>query len=424
MPLLRSFNNANLESTINAQLPTEVWRQILRQATHLEYSTTWDYDPDDRIWADWQYEQPPDATNSRTKHAIVRVCHEWRVIGSEYLYEIVTIPSSSKEFHRIPSLVEAFEGSASISPSGLGHGWWTKRINCPGDVLLSSSIVHFLRLLEQCHNLQVLCISGVVGAPKAHRIQLAQLLQSRFSHSLRRLELFGEDLMEDQEFTKTLPDIEIQSLGISFSDVALDVPLHQSLINITTLTLDLATSIHNFPLTWTFPFLRNLAFLRLESSDRRGLTPFLKRHGDTLRCLHIRSGPFSPIGNLLPSLISSTPSLQSLSLKDFDLANLTWPQTISPSGLTHIGITLEDDNSTAALKSVMGIARLETFPDLKLVQFLNWSGPGIDSAWMDVLEMCSKSGVELRNRYGKPIGPALDGQSHRHSLSERLEPCH
>ena len=100
-----------MDSKTSVRLPTEVWRLILRYASYDTdlLSTSWTYEPDDRLWANWEYYfDSPDTPEMRTKRVLVQVNRKWRHIATEFLYEAIHIPSNSERFARIGNLVNAF----------------------------------------------------------------------------------------------------------------------------------------------------------------------------------------------------------------------------------------------------------------------------------------------------------------------------
>ena len=156
---------------------------------------------------------------------------------------------------------------------------------------------------------------------KTTQVRLRQLLQSRFSHSLARLEYFVEpdEISGGIGFDQILPQASLQSLGLTVRSNIPNIALHSAFIHVTTLCIDLASTIYELPSTWTFPSLLNLTILELTDPDEEGIIPFLKRHGQTLHFLFIRT--IAAVGGLVPTIISSIPSLRSLAFGEGDLAN-------------------------------------------------------------------------------------------------------
>ena len=324
----------------------------------------------------------------------------------EFLYEAIIIPSTSHS-SRLADLVDVFWTSTSSDPDRRGYGWWVKRIDCPPRVLRLPSIIDFVELLGLFHNLQILCITGITRPSRTTQVRLAKILQSRFSHSLRRLDMFiGIDWL--RESVPILPNVELRSLGVCINrGITFH---HQSFSPITTLSLHLGTDDFYLPSTWNFPFLRNLTLFRLSETHHEGLIPFIKQHSLTLYCLCIHTTRYS--GEQMATLISSAPSLRCFTCDDLDVINLSIVVGTTLTGLTHLGIVHARGSTTIApyrvRESILRIFRQGILPDLTVIRLLSEVSPDRQAtAWVSVFEDCSIYGVGLQDKTREPLTSAL-----------------
>lgn len=104
-------------------LPPELWRSIFHHAVDVVpflFDTEWDYDPDNRIWEGWiGCWSAPLQNQTIQRRTLVQVSREWRELGSEFLYEVVRIPSPVK-YDRLGVLIDIFKASAARGERGYG----------------------------------------------------------------------------------------------------------------------------------------------------------------------------------------------------------------------------------------------------------------------------------------------------------------
>ena len=101
------------EATISTTnpLPPEIWRAILREATHTPglLDPTWDHSPSEMIWDGWFLEGVEKSANINlyTKPSIVQVSRQWKAMGVEFLYEAFDLPLDLRGCSRVAGLINA-----------------------------------------------------------------------------------------------------------------------------------------------------------------------------------------------------------------------------------------------------------------------------------------------------------------------------
>ena len=373
-------------------LPTELWRAILREAIYVPglLLTTWDLDPEEQIWEGWEGGTPKIDIGFWTKQAIVRVCREWQRMGVELLYETIYISTHL----RLAAL------NATIAASGTttnpGYGWWTKRVVCPYAFLGSEYAEELFNLLKQCHNIQIFTFSGEEHIiPLSTQQSLVQLLESRFSHSLRRVDINMNP--GEPPYYDAIPRIRgLTSLTAMVRNDTPGITDNFLFTHITTLTLHLLDYLNDLPSGWIFPSLRNLSLRGVAEDDVGTLVPFLTSHRETLVHLHV--GTTWSENPELPVLFSSTPQILSLTLDKRDLHVLESSTTALPD-VTHLGLTHLSRKKFYRLwsnSSLTDILDRDVFPSLLVIRLLDKthsSTPGHD--WTNVIEQCREYGVRL-----------------------------
>ena len=396
---------------MSTHLPPELWRLIFREATHVPdlLSTNWDHSPPDRLWDGWRCDVG--SFEMSTRRSVVQVCRAWRDIGREYLFEAVHIPNlASETFNQVLKVVEVLTTSASNARldrgHSLGHGWWVKRVSCPSSILASVHVEQLFLLLEHCHNLQIFIIRpiGDLDVPLWVHSRLTLLLESRFSHSLRRIELYSNWQARNANAgtTSPLPLISgVTSFGTVIRNYTPDIAYDHLFHDITTLTMDLPAYIDKIPSQWNFPALRNLGLQRVSKRDINALVEFIKRHQNTL--LHLQIVTSTGTNALLPSLLSSAPQLHSLTLRDSNLGSMG-RNTALPQ-LTHLGIICNDKGNAWELETGIGdILDGGLLPSLQVVRLLSLEAPlPHHIGWEDLSEACKDHGVRLEDRRGRAL---------------------
>lgn len=368
-------------------LPPELWREILRDATHVPFllETEWRYNPDDCLWAGWEPLNPelnPEireeiTSSNTTKRAIVSVCRAWKEIGLEYLYESIDIPI---DVDRLVHLVDIMR--QSVSDSYAGHGWWTKRIGWNGRELGSESLGTVTSLFELCHHVQILVLVANT-IPASMRVTLAHMIQSRFPHSLRRFEILThnqEELNTAVRYADTLPNVHLTALSLTARTSVPDHPFHPHFENISTFTIYLPGSVNDLPNQWYLPNLRHLTIDNFNQEDVPALLPFVQRHHQTLTYLHLL-----PTNREceIPFLCHQAPNIRSLTFPFNHLRHLRGlaerDQGKGPnfSGVTHIGIIKPGEMEYMSIGSAMeDLLRMGMFPDLVMLRIFHhetWS---------------------------------------------------
>ena len=409
------------------RLPQETWRLVFQQAVQTPeiWRADWDYHVDDRLWQTWARE---DADQERrgshwekvaTRRCIVRVCREWKELGSEFLYETIDLGQYINGLHHQAAyrkLVQRFRTSED-NPSTRGYGWWTKRIDCPREIFSRHLVESLFDLLNCCHNVVVLTFHVGSAAPLAtQQTRLWTVLQSRFRHSLRRvIHHFGELRLSDPHLTgypQLVPSIPLLALEVTFRDLPpIPSAMRCSLTSLTLRVSSIATQKVSFK-EWQLPRLRHLAIQDLHSHRIQCLIPFVQQHAKTLVSFCFDGG-----GHELDASIirAAGPQLLNLSLGSLQLVRL--PSATPLDGITHPGILdlmgLDDGNIpcrvTAALKS-------HVFPDLQRVRLLQHASPLFAHPRIrEMVEVCGENGISLADKNGlavklfAPSGDALGG---------------
>ena len=335
------------------RLPAELWRLIFREATYVAdlklFTVEWDYSAAERLWGGWEsvdkavsVASDPGSIEMSTKQAITLVSRTWRTIGSEFLYESLSIPQDASNFN-FNMLIATFRTSACgpepRSGPLLGYGWWTERIVYRKDSRDFNELL--FALLDECHSLETFCIGrwGADGGSSEKQIRLAHVLESRFRHSLRRVGLNTSSAPSDSHspFRTVIPCIDrLRSLSISVTNDTSNTP-HQTFDHVTSLKISLPSYLDIFPSLWSFPLLRNLSLCGVATRDIDAIVPFIKRHATTLVHLHILNS--SHPNTRLPFLLSEAPQLLSLTLDDSNMGSIARLPI-----LTHVSLEGAGDN--------------------------------------------------------------------------------
>ena len=384
------------------RLPTELRREIFFQATYVPHllDTKWDYDPDERIWEGWRFEKD---TENTTKCAIVQVCWEWRTVGMEFLYQTIQIPNYADQsrYNQLHSLAEALSplpkpsrqsDVTDISPfrsSSRGYGWWTKRLDCPRDILRYDNYRYFASILDQCPNLSILTITqgSIFGDGVSNGFGV---IQSRLYHSLRRLDFKVRD---DNFSLLNFTSIPLYSLEITFTGSIIEVPHSCSFATISSLTLYFTSALDNCDESFYLPNLRHLALRKVRDDDFIALNRLVSRHSQTLFSLYLQT---LYTCESLPELLHLPLHLRSLAFDDGDLLNLdsTYP------GITHLGIFPESGSLEQYARGITRMLDDKIFPHLTVLRMLRLDNVPFQIKWANVIERCASAGVRLQNSRG------------------------
>ena len=391
-------------------LPTEVWRSILRDATHVPFllEAEWNWDPDAYIWTGWDSPsmgptivdvEVPNA--EATKQAIIRVCRQWWALGAEFLYEAVTLPDDAPQIDKFIETIRQSQSSSTI-----GYGWWIKRIQWAphgrGSYFENVSI-----LLNHCPNLKILLVKRWAAIGYKDQVLLAQLLQSVVSASLKRLD-FIVDFREDDgsvQINNVLPNFHLHSLSLTIGEPNLLEPLSLDFGAISTLVLVVQRLTAALP-NWSFPNLRSLSVFHFEEDEIPSLVSLVERHRQTLKCLHLH--PLGPQCDT-NTLLSVAPNLISLSTTH---GHFRWFATVTDGGLsrqypsiTHIGIYRSPSSryippSRDAMEHMM---ERRMFPGLKIIRLTCGTAADDISAWEELGVLFQRYGVRLEDMYNRHL---------------------
>ena len=397
-------------------LPTEILRDILRDAVHAPFllDTEWDYDPDQMIWQSWNVEDRPAvqqewALSQQTRANIVVVCRTWREVAREFRFEAIDIPEtmSTQALTNRVEMLRLRPGSESRT-----HGWWTKRIILHLGPTRSEDINNlYIALLESCHNLEILTFAPSNGdhhdAP-LHTMSftvtthsriirnLANLIQKRFPHSFRRFDLeivpYINYHLPDE--TTVIPGVTLLSLSIKLHTIRAPSPV--SLNSITCLTIPSDLEWLN---EWYLPCLRHLGLTRLGFyRDQVHLQSFFNRHEHTLRSLSVFSGFVVGLEDInLATLVSSAKNITSINVQDMYLQ--CFPLNTPLPGITHLLVLLYG----APDKRLLEVLQSAIFPDLQSLSLQDdvnkWRHESESNVLLhdieDVQDVCAKKSIRF-----------------------------
>ena len=399
-----------------SSFPSEIWRSVFRHATYvpLLLDTGWEYGPDERMWEGWVSVKDDEVA---TRRMIVNVCRSWRDLGAEFLYEVVQIQRDDQD--GVERLVGIFEDSC-VTKSGVGYGWWTKRIDCPASLLTADNVEYLINLLEVCHNLQIFVVGrkGYLAEILVYS-RIASILQSRFLHSLRRVDLPWRMFREATpiNYISVLPDVPLTSLAIMLRGQQPDEPTPISFFSITTLTISLSPSVGRPPSHLLFPALHALSLLFLGTNDIPMLRPFIRRHDRTLRHIHIDTT--HAIIHNIPDLVSCAKNIATFSMNKRDLESFGQSSLngMDPlTGITHLGVTWFHDG--LGLESFWNgmhpLLRRRFLPDLRVVRLMDVVSPISTEIkeWRGAIFIFRAHKVQLQDMFGNLIAvtaePSLD----------------
>ncbi|KAJ8486922.1 hypothetical protein ONZ51_g4520 [Trametes cubensis] len=162
----------------HTSLPPELWLEIFRYATHVPRART--IAPPDPFVPErpanyaWGMNSP--IQSMHTKCAVVRVCHAWRMLATELLYEHVVLGSVRRVYLFCRTLVESQASEQKvIAANGLGeavpamgHGRWVRHLEVQRwAIQRSSQSTRYwecvVRCVYLCPNLRV--FSGIWQTP-------------------------------------------------------------------------------------------------------------------------------------------------------------------------------------------------------------------------------------------------------------------
>ena len=218
---------------------------------------------------------------------------------------------------------------------------------------------------------------------------ISQIIESRFSHSFRRL---------DATFYPSLiPMIPLTSLDIWLPDNIIHLPPQIVLESVVSLaiTVSLQSSAQLISTAWTFPRLQHLGLVDFHGSS--GIFPswttFVRRHAHTITSLSFSNwGHCTSASSGLEDVIGAATRVRGLIIRDADLCQL--PHTFTHLSVTHLGVieTHLRDDSEARSGPVWALSR-GIFPKLKgLKLFLP---ANVCHRYAELVRLCKNSSVRL-----------------------------
>ena len=398
-----------------SSLPSELWRSIFRYAVYVPhlFDVNWAYEPEETLWEGWNVVKDSQAV---TRRAITQVCREWKELGSEFLHEFIEIPVDEEE--EFGHLLASFKASEMASRSKIGYGWWTKRIDCPVALFMEGQEGPLLSILDLCHNLQIFSVPGVGMVDTSVQIRVARLLETRFRHSLRRVDLLlqGDELDPTMDYAAVLPDVRLQSLGMTIREPYLPHSLHPSLEGVTTLTLFLPAMVPDDPLPVFFPRLTTLALTQLGTGDIPSIRPFINNHDKTLANVYVHEGAVS-ISSIY-HLISGCVSIKTLTFHQTAFRSVPLSK-VDGTSVQYLGILcLSAGIKRSQLVAVERLVSSGAFADLRAIRLLGITNPILSHTadWEKAIEHCGVYRVKLQDVHGRSIvvrkelkTPGVDG---------------
>jgi len=246
-------------------------------------------------------------------------------------------------------------------------------------------------------------------APTDIQVNLAHTLTSRFSHSLRRVDMFLTETNRTAavDYQAMIPNVQLTSLGMTLCAAGLPQQSCSSFKDVTTLILNIPETLdHPLPQEFFFPRLRNLSLHALLDDNFPGLHPFIERHHKTLNQVRLQTSDYV-IG--LSFLISEHHHIQALTMDSMDLYNLessTAYITILPvEGVRLLGIarTHEPFGAFSVRSALTTALEIGLFPDLQVVRLLGETNHLSSDIvqWEGIIKACKDHSVRLEDRYGR-----------------------
>ena len=416
-----SGRSLELVGPMTSSLPPELWLNIMALAVIDDpesglFDTKWDYSPDDRMWQGSLQLASTEMTaqSRRTRCVITSVSRSWRVMGRRFLYENVrvdldrAVPSAviTRILERNTAIVE--EVGSDSAPTAVSVGWWVKRLVICSSQIVAGNFDQLLRLLGACFNVKILLFSVNDYEPSCLS-KLSQIIQARFSHSLRHMSICKRLGFNDSNTLYGFPDLP----NVPLHSLSLTMDFNTTLQWNDALCSGAFASLSMFEIVitgrtadFTFPHSRfpSLQYLFVNGLDRDHfelLLPFMKLNGPNL--LGVRFETRHSYLDLSPFLEHTT-SLKQLIMDDTDLVALSSSSTDHPicSSVTHIGLVgidyyrIEDTQRIA--KGLDRILTRRWFSNLQTVRILEPYTPEyLERTWAQSIAITAKHGVRLED---------------------------
>ncbi|KAI0358639.1 hypothetical protein OH77DRAFT_1200848 [Trametes cingulata] len=368
-----TVETAHTEGLVNhASLPPELWLEIFRYATHVPRART--IAPEDPFTPErpanyaWGMNSP--IQSMRTKCALVRVCHAWRTLATELLYEHVVLGSARRVQAFCRTLVESQEVERKMTAGdadavALGHGRWVRHLEVQRWAISSKSMHYWqcmVRSVFLCPRLRV--FSGLwqkplpPGLPAALEQYLPSTLRELYWHQDCVLVAAKELPILTTPFLSKFPELRVLDLR---KICILDADRSLQDVEFVRLTLShvVYLALPTCPLMLRFAAMQELpalSYLILDASGAprtvwqpsvsRELTTFLLTHGKKLTTVELlpavtqsfRPGPVGISAFLSPT---TCPNLHTLV---FDCRE----RAICPSSIALAHLTDRDARDSAA----------------------------------------------------------------------------
>lgn len=263
-------------------------------------------------------------------------------------------------------------------------------------------------MLDLCHNLRIFSISRN-NVPLTIQNRLGQVFQTRFAHSLRRLEyrLEGGDSGSPIPYASVMPNIRLTSLCVTVCPEHLDHPFNPSFEAVTTLTLFVPGVLDKSLSKWSFPNLRTLSLHNTTSRDFPELSLFIGCHRATLKHLLIKETSFGD--RHINALVPRHHNVRTLTIGHSEAQSLGRPtvdeEQMPIVGISHLGILDGSYASQNFATTLTNILSGQVLLDLKIVRLLNLedseSTIGQFPYWIQVVDQCKLLGVRLELRNGR-----------------------
>ena len=435
--------NCNLSSmsvytsrNASAHLALEIWLEIFRYATYVPQAMN--FIPLDAFIP----EQPSnnamgpntEGLSIRTKCNLVLVCHAWRLVTLQLLYEYIPIKSP----RRADLILQSLEGSRRISATGENisesYGMWTRHIQVQTFGRGSGSIQYLqkvFRICQHCPSLRI--FSGIWhwGLPQSFHDAVSRL----YGASLQGL-WWEEPSLASQ----TTPSFATPSFFIAFQSVrvlhlnlhrgATPQPVEPRLVLSQVEHLVLAPNNHTFSIVAALqlPMLSRVTVVPHHRDEKYTFTPvyFLHVHGSNITYLDL--GDCSYMHNI-SLFLNGCPNLQDFvySIQAGPMNSLGQPHgSLRRIGLRGVGTSWAPH---FLMKQHFRTYSIDVFPALEVVRtvgFLvakslpNHGKQDVLSEFIRWVEAFEQDGVDLQDGEGVVW---LRSEDDRASESTRSDRC-
>jgi len=405
------------------QLPPELWSEIFAILVHVPslLDLKWDYSPQELIWEGWSSMRlRADDHSLTTRLTIIRVCRDWCRIGRRFVYEAIdaSIPGDESKLDDLASLLErggqtlAVDAESDSTRDGIltGYGRYVKRLEMGSDLFRDEAFPFALRLLKACHNIQIISLNNDGArfqASLSNLNQFVELVQSGFSHSLRRLSYWPPEM--DPPLHYDLPKIPLYSATVYLTEVPTlpveGLPLSLGFSSLSSLEIYIPSHFDdpvnplNLP-TEPIPALRYLHITGLTDAHITTLLPFMETNGPRLRGLRVTT---LSACDELSQMLNLTTALESFVCDDVDLSEFQPDGEPSFPSITYIGL------SSIAYERLEDVERIgngfewifprRLFPNLRVVRVLTNRIPDtLFEDWIRPIALAAEYGIRFEDR--------------------------